>query len=242
MANSVDTLRDEASVILADNDIASLVASVTASRRIYDNIRMLITFLFTTSLARILALFIATTFGFVVFLPSHLLLASLLVLVFPAAALAFGGNEAGMGDSNPRKLGGSLFSNGIAAAILVRGSAGALLVIVSYLAGVWLETGEISFAASPASATMAFVTLSFFDAAIALNSRRGAVSKKKLYGAVAMSLAIAIIVACALPVVPHLGFAAMMAFQLAVAIKLGLVVVVIIKVSRSVNQALYKKV
>ncbi|MCL2674867.1 MAG: hypothetical protein FWE92_06005, partial [Defluviitaleaceae bacterium] len=125
--------------------------------------------------------------------------------------------------------------------ILCRGGMGAILVIVSYLAGVWLETGELSFTADSAGATMAFVTLSFYESVIALSSAQGK-TNKKLYAAVAMALAIALIVACALPAVPQFGFTAMTASQLAAAIVLGVAIAVIIKVSRSVNQAFHKKV
>ena len=239
MLNNVDVIKDDASVILTDNNIASLVPSVAASRRICDNIKTLAAYMLTTSLARVLTVFIAYTFGFMVFLPSHLLLASLLVLVFPAAALAFGTNEAGTVDNKPRVLGECLFSNGLGTEILCRAGAGAVLVTVSYLAGVWLEAGELSFAASQASATMAFVTLSFYEAVIAVSSSQGK-ANNKLYSAVAMALAAALVVACALPLVYQLGFAAMTAAQLAVAIALGVATAGIIKVSRSVNQILYK--
>ena len=82
-----DVTKNVADMVLADDNFATIVSAVEEGRRIYDNIRKSIQFLLASNLAEVLAVFVATMFGFTILRPVHLLWINLITDCFPALAL-----------------------------------------------------------------------------------------------------------------------------------------------------------
>jgi len=76
-------------MVLADDNFASIVHAVEEGRRIYDNIRKSIQFLLSSNLSEVIALFIATLRGFILFSPIHILWINLVTDSLPAIALVW---------------------------------------------------------------------------------------------------------------------------------------------------------
>jgi len=64
-----DVTKNVSDMVLADDNFASIVHAVEEGRRIYDNIRKSIQFLLSSNLSEVIALFIATLRGFILFSP-----------------------------------------------------------------------------------------------------------------------------------------------------------------------------
>ena len=79
--------KDAASMILADDNFATIVGAVGEGRRIYDNIRKAIQFLLASNMSEVLGVFVATLLGFTLMNPVHLLFINLITDCFPALAL-----------------------------------------------------------------------------------------------------------------------------------------------------------
>ena len=71
----------------------------------------------------------------------------------------------------PRDSKDGIFANGMGADILYQGILVACLVFVSYLVGVYFETGAIKFVTSAHGMTMAFLTMSFAEIFHSFNMR-----------------------------------------------------------------------
>ena len=82
-----DVTKNVADMVLADDNFATIVSAVEEGRRIYDNIRKSIQFLLSSNLSEVVAIFMATLFGFVILKPVHLLWINLITDTFPALAL-----------------------------------------------------------------------------------------------------------------------------------------------------------
>jgi magnesium-transporting ATPase (P-type) len=91
-----DATRDAASIVLADDNFATIAAAVEHGRQVYDNLRKAIVFILPTNAAEALVLVIAVLFGLVSpITPVQILWVNLITEVTLSLALAF---EAAEGD------------------------------------------------------------------------------------------------------------------------------------------------
>ncbi|MCL2618126.1 MAG: cation-translocating P-type ATPase, partial [Defluviitaleaceae bacterium] len=239
-ANSADAVNNNAGIVLADTGFENVVAAVGEGRRIYDNVRRTALFLLTSNLAQVLAVFLATVFGFVILRPGHLLWISLVPGAVVAAALALEQAEAGIMNRPPRNPGESFFAGGAGTAVLWHGVAGAVPAFAAYIAGSFFEHGLVSFDRSVTGITMAFLTFSVYQCLLALNigGKRGSMAavlqhNKHLRTAVAASLILALLLIYAPGVNGFAGFVPLMPAGLAVSIVLGALVVPVSSVLRT---------
>ena len=190
-----DVTKNVSDMVLADDNFATIVHAVEEGRRIYDNIRKSIQFLLSSNLSEVVAIFFATLVGFVILKPVHLLWINLITDCFPALALGTEKAEDDIMKRSPRNSKESIFAGGVSIDIIWQGFMIAIITIVAYVVGHYMESGVWEFVNSADGMTMAFLTMSMAEIfhSFNLRSRRGSVftiksHNKFLWGAMILSL------------------------------------------------------
>ena len=151
--SGTDVARESGSVILTDDNFATIVRAVKEGRAIYDNIRKFIRYLLSCNLGEVIAMAFATMIGLPLPLsPVQLLWMNLVTDGLPALALSMEPSEEGLMRRPPRDPGESIFSHGLLGLILWRGlyiGGITTLVFLSHLKSSGIELAS----------TMAFATL-----------------------------------------------------------------------------------
>lgn len=216
-----DVTKNVADIVLADDNFATIVTAVEEGRRIYDNIRKAIQFLLSSNIAEVIVVFVATIIGFIILQPVHLLWINLITDCFPALALGMEKAEPHIMHRKPRKTSDGVFSDGMGFDVLFQGAVIAIITLVSYFIGQYVEfrTLNLSYViAHPAAGiegiTMAFLTLSMVEMFHSFNmrSRRQSIFRLKtqnwwLWGAFGLSLLLTTAVIEIGPVAHMFGFA-----------------------------------
>ena len=109
-----DVAREAASMVLLDDNFASIVAAVREGRRIYDNIRKFVRYAMTGNSGEIWTLFLAPLVLLPIpLLPIHILWVNLVTDGLPGLALAAEPAERGVMQRAPRAHSESMFANGM---------------------------------------------------------------------------------------------------------------------------------
>ncbi len=184
-----DVAREASSLVLLDDNFATIVAAVREGRRIYDNIRKFVRYAMTGNSGEIWTLFLAPLLGLPIpLLPIHILWVNLVTDGLPGLALAAEPAERGVMRRPPRPPGESLFAGGLWQHVLFIGLLiGGLCLAVQAWA---LATGHAHWQ------TMVFTVLTFAQMAhvMAIRSeneplwRQGLASNLPLLGAVLMTM------------------------------------------------------
>jgi len=117
-----DVTKEAASMVLADDNFATIVAAVEEGRGIYDNIRKFIRYLLSCNLGEVLTMFIATIVGLPLpLLPVQILWVNLVTDGLPAMALGVDPNNHDIMNRPPRNPKESVFSRGLSRKIITRG-------------------------------------------------------------------------------------------------------------------------
>ena len=190
-----DVTKNVSDMVLADDNFATIVHAVKEGRRIYDNIRKSIQFLLSSNLSEVVAIFFATLFGFVILKPVHLLWINLITDCFPALALGTEKAEDDIMKRSPRNSKESIFYGGVGVDIIWQGFMIAIITIVAYAVGHYIESGVWEFVNSSDGMTMAFLTMSMAEIfhSFNLRSRRKSIfnikgQNKFLWGAMLISI------------------------------------------------------
>ncbi|MFT3663884.1 cation-translocating P-type ATPase [Piscinibacter sp.] len=183
-----DVAREASSLVLLDDNFATIVAAVREGRRIYDNIRKFVRYAMTGNSGEIWTLFLAPLLGLPIpLLPIHILWVNLVTDGLPGLALAAEPAERGVMKRPPRPPGESLFADGLWQHVLFIGLLiGGLCLAVQAWA---LATGHAHWQ------TMVFTVLTFSQMAhvMAVRSerdplwRQGLSSNLPLLGAVLLT-------------------------------------------------------
>lgn len=159
--------KDAASMVLADDDFATIVKAVVNGRSIYSNIKSSIHFLLSGNMAGIIAVLSASIAALPVpFAPVHLLFINLLTDSLPAIALGLEPARDGLLDEKPRDPKASILDAPLAKKVLWHG----LLIAAASMAAFHL--GLVAGGAGLAS-TMAFSTLALARLFHGFNCRGG---------------------------------------------------------------------
>jgi Ca2+-transporting ATPase len=109
-----DVAKEASSMILLDDNFATVVRAVREGRKIYDNIRKFIRYLLSTNSGEIWTLFLAPFFGLPVPLqPIHILWINLVTDGMPALALSLEPAESDVMSRPPRHPSEGLFAHGL---------------------------------------------------------------------------------------------------------------------------------
>ena len=183
-----DVAREASSLVLMDDNFATIVGAVREGRRIFDNIRKFIKYTMSSNSAEIWTIFLAPFLGMPIpLLPIHILWINLLTDGLPGLALAAEPEEKGVMQRPPRPPNESIFAHGMWQHIIW---CGLVVAGVSLLAQAWaLRTGSGHWR------TMVFtvLTLSQMWLVMAIRSERtslfkqGIMSNKPLLGAVLLT-------------------------------------------------------
>ena len=188
--SGTDVAREAASLVLLDDNFATIVAAVREGRRIYDNIRKFVRFLLSGNSAEIWTIFLAPFLGLPIpLLPIHILWVNLVTDSLPALALTAEHAEPDVMKRRPRPpaesiIAGGLWQHAIWVGLLI---AGCSLLAQAYA----IRTGL------PEWRTMVFTVLTCAQMAHVLAIRSETVpalrdffGNRWLLGAVALTLAL----------------------------------------------------
>jgi len=151
-----DVTKEASSMIIADDNFATIVAAVEEGRGIYDNIRKFIRYLLSCNLGEVLTMFLGTLVGLPLpLLPIQILWVNLVTDGLPAMALGVDGTEPDIMKRSPRRPDESVFARGLGRKILIRGTMIGLGTLLVFIVGLWYGVGLL------AARTMAFTTLVF---------------------------------------------------------------------------------
>ena len=144
--------KDAASMILQDDNFATIIKAVANGRNVYRNIRNAILFLLSGNMAGILTVLFTSIMALPVpFEPVHLLFINLLTDSLPALAIGMEKPEDGLLSQKPRDPNKGILTKDFTALMFGQGALIAVVVIIAFYLG--LPCGASS------AATMAFSTL-----------------------------------------------------------------------------------
>ncbi len=145
--------KDAASMILTDDNFATIIKAVANGRNVYRNIRHAIQFLLSGNMAGIFSVLYTSLLALPMpFAPVHLLFINLLTDSLPAIAIGMEPQEEGLLDLPPRDPREGILTRSFLSAILLEGGLIAVCTMMAYHVG--LGTGGAGTAS-----TMAFGTL-----------------------------------------------------------------------------------
>ncbi|HRK62535.1 MAG TPA: cation-translocating P-type ATPase [Candidatus Omnitrophota bacterium] len=186
-----DVAKEASSMVLLDDNFATIVQAVEEGRKIYDNMRRFIKYAVTTNSAEVLIIFTAPFLGLPIpFIPIQILWINLLTDGLPGLALVAEPGEKNAMSRPPRKPDEGLFARGLGWHVLVMGALMAALTLGSQA---WLIAHEYENWRS-----IAFTVLCFCQLAHVISIRsdteslfkQGIFSNLPLFGAVSVTFAL----------------------------------------------------
>ncbi len=155
-----EVAKDAASMVLTDDNFATIVKAVENGRNIYKNIQRSIQFLLSGNIAGILAVLYASVMALPVpFQAVHLLFINLLTDSLPAIALGVEPHSADVMNEKPRDKKQSILTRGVMTNIIVEGIVIAAATIAAFYIGYGIDTAAGIAGATSYASTMAFATL-----------------------------------------------------------------------------------
>lgn len=145
--------KDAASMILADDNFATIVKAIATGRNIYFNIKNSIRFLLSGNMAGILSVFYASVAGLAMpFAPVHLLFINLLTDSLPAIAIGMEPGRENILEDKPRDINEPILDKNLSLKIMLEGLLIAVFTMIGYYIGL-KQGGE------DVASTMAFSIL-----------------------------------------------------------------------------------
>lgn len=150
-----DVTKEASSMILLDDNFASIVSAVSEGRVIYDNIRKFIRYLLSCNIGEVLTMFISSLLSLPIpLLPIQILLVNLATDGLPAMALSLEPPEKDVMMRRPRNKNESIFSDGLWNKIVLRGILIGLCTVVSFAMTLVLFDGNLRISRTVALCTL----------------------------------------------------------------------------------------
>lgn len=162
-----DVTREVSSLVLADDNFATIVAAIEEGRGIYENIRKFIRYLLSCNIGEILLVLLAMILGMPLpLIPIQILWVNLVTDGLPALALGLEPTEEGIMKKRPRDSQETIFAHGLGARILIHGTAIGICTLSIFLFS--LSQGK----ALEGARTMAFTSLVIYQLFFVFSCRR----------------------------------------------------------------------
>jgi Ca2+-transporting ATPase len=150
-----DVTKEASSMILLDDNFATIVAAVEEGRAIYDNIRKFIRYLLSCNVGEVMTMFIASLLGLPLpLLPIQILWVNLATDGLPAMALGVDPADPDIMDRDPRGSDENIFSRGLSRVIVLRGLVISLITLTAFTFALRWYPGQLNIAR-----TFAFTSL-----------------------------------------------------------------------------------
>lgn len=151
-----DVTKEASSMILADDNFATIVTAVEQGRGIYDNIRKFIRYLLSCNIGEVLTMFLAALLGLPMpLLPVQILWVNLVTDGLPAMALGVDPNDPNSMRRPPRHPKESVFSRGLIKKIVGRGIQIGLSTLFVFSV-VYYSQNDLALARTAAFATLVY--------------------------------------------------------------------------------------
>ena len=183
------------SMIITDDNFATIVVAIKEGRRIYNNIQNVITYLLASNLAEVIIIFFGTLFGHHIMKPLQILWINLVSDAIPAITLGFEKEQGNIMKEKPRSSKEKFFNPFLTTRIVVPAILKSIIVLALFL------VVERNYGNSYAM-TVAFVSLTFIELLFAIVSRSdryfvakiGALSNKPLFFGILGTIALQFVV------------------------------------------------
>jgi len=232
-----DVAREAGSMVLLDDNFATVVGAVREGRRIYDNLRRFIRYVLTTNSGEIWTIFLAPFLGLPVpLLAIQILWVNLVTDGLPGLALAAEPEERDVMRRPPRPPGESLFAQGLGAHALLVGLLMAALALGAQ--AFYLSRGL------PQWQTVVFTTLCFMQLGhvLAIRSERsslftqGLMSNRPLFLAVTLTLLLQLAVVYTPAGNTWFGTVPLDAADLGICVGAALVILAVVEAEKAVRR------
>lgn len=151
-----DVTREASSMVLLDDNYATIVAAIQEGRGIYDNIRKFIRYLLSCNIGELLVMLFSVIFGLPIpLMPLQILWVNLVTDGLPAIALGVDPGTDDIMKRPPRNVNEGLFSGGLHMRILSQGLAIGVCTMIAFILGLYFSKTIES------ARTIAFATLTF---------------------------------------------------------------------------------
>jgi Ca2+-transporting ATPase len=228
-----DVAREAASLVLLDDNFATIVAAVREGRRIYDNIRKFVRYAMTGNSGEIWTLFLAPLLGLPIpLLPIHILWVNLVTDGLPGLALAAEPAERGIMRRPPRPPTESLFAHGLWQHVL---GVGLLIGGLCLAVQAWALSTE---GAHWQSMVFTVLTLSQMAHVLAIRSESeslaqiGLLSNRPLLGAVLLTFALQMATLYVPALNPIFKTEPLSALELAISLGAALIVWAVVEIEK----------
>ncbi|MEG6565582.1 calcium-translocating P-type ATPase, SERCA-type [Thermoanaerobacterium saccharolyticum] len=156
--SGTDVAKEASSMILTDDNFATIVAAIEEGRIIYDNIRKFIRYLLSCNIGEVITMFLAALSSLELpLVPIQILMVNLVTDGLPALALGLDPADKDIMNLKPRKADESIFANGLGIRIGIVGTLMAVCTLSSYIFA--LTYGTLDRARTIAFSTLVMVEL-----------------------------------------------------------------------------------
>lgn len=150
--------KNVSSMVLADDNFATIVVAVEEGRKIYNNIQNVIVYLLASNIAEIIIVFFAMMFNSIILNPIQLLWVNLVTDTIPAIALGFEKSDSNIMKQKPRPANEKLFNKQLTSRIVIPAILKSTFILLIY----FLINNSIYYSHQEAM-TVAFITLVFAE-------------------------------------------------------------------------------
>lgn len=234
-----DVTKQASDMVLADDNFATIVNAVEEGRKIYDNIRKVLQFQLSTNAAEVIYVFLASAFGITIVTPAQLLWINMVTDSTPGLALGMEKAEGNLMKRKPRNSNEGVFSDGAGSSMIIHGIIMAVIVLLSFFIGQYIELGHYGVFESVDGMTMAFLTANLVEMfyAICMRTQKGSILKMKtrnkwLLGSFMLSLLFTVAVIYIPALSDLFGLASISFKEFAIAFGLAFLVIPITEVAK----------